>query len=306
MKDCALLATLPNLNNETQVKKVFEEPMIVGVRFNTGSPSPLPIVETLHLLTSLAKQHNKKLWIDIKGRQLRVVKWADPRYDVIQISHKVDLVYPATIHFRNGESNEITHVKNGNEIFVRPLPKKAVGAGQSVNILAKEIKIDGYLTTTDKLYLSACAKLHIHNFMASFLESYEDFREILSIVPNADTIVAKIESMKGMQFVSGLPVGQVPLVSLMAARDDLYIECGQDYKMFAHLRAIIERDPGAICASRILTSLDRGGKVDFADYADLILMYQMGYRRFMLCDNICNYAFDQAIAAWKEFLNAGD
>ena len=71
--------------------------------------------------------------------------------------------------------------------------------------------------------------------------------------------------------------------------------------MMAHLATIIKSDPGAICASRIFSSLERKSSVDFADYADLSLMASMGYRRFMLCDNICNYHFDKAIAAWRDF-----
>ena len=121
--------------------------------------------------------------------------------------------------------------------------------------------------------------------------------QILHILPNAQ-IVSKIESLKGMAFIS-----QYNVPNLMAARDDLYLQSGQNYSMLNHLKTIIERDSGAICASKIFLSLEKRETVDFADFADLELMYNMGYRKFMLCDNVCNYSFAKAIQAWEEFIN---
>ena len=136
-------------------------------------------------------------------------------------------------------------------------------------------------------------------FMIKFVESFEDLAEILKFLPNAQ-IVSKIESLKGMEFIS-----QYNVPNLMAARDDLYIESGQNFSMLKHLKTIIERDSGAICASKIFLSLERRGREtpDLADFSDLELMYNMGYRRFMLCDNICNFCLSQATKAWEEFIN---
>ena len=77
-QDCILIATLPSLNNMEKVQRVFENPHISEVRFNTGVQTAYSIEETLEMLKKLSIKHNKKLWIDIKGRQLRVAKWADP------------------------------------------------------------------------------------------------------------------------------------------------------------------------------------------------------------------------------------
>ena len=247
--------------------------------------------------SNLSIKYNKKLWIDIKGRQLRVTKWADPLYSCIEISHRVQVLYPAQIYFRNGDRVNITHIKDGNKLFVDPLPRQALGAGQSVNILAKDIEIDGYLTEKDKQYLRVCKKMDLNYIMASFVETFDDLAQILQILPNAQ-IVSKIESLKGMSFIT-----QYNVPNLMAARDDLYLQSGQNYSMLNHLKTIISRDSGAICASKIFLSLEKRETVDIADFADLKLMYDMGYRKFMLCDNICNYSFEKAIQAWEEFIN---
>ena len=207
----------------------------------------------------------------------------------------------AQIKFSTGDKVNLEHIKDGNKLYVDPLPMEAVGAGQSVNIIAKDIQIDGYLTEQDKEYLKFCRDLKITNIMASFVESYDDIVEIMKILPDAE-IVSKIESLKGIEYISkGYFDGYLP--NLMAARDDLYIQSGQNYSMLNHLKTIIERNKKAICASRIFTSLEKSPIVDLADYADLELMYNMGYRTFMLCDNICNYRFLEAIKAWEGFIN---
>lgn len=296
-KACTLIATLPSLNNMEKVERVFANTNISEVRFNTGAQTPYSISETLDILKELSIKYKKKLWIDLKGRQLRVIKWADPLFSCIELNHKIQLLYPAQVYFRNSDRVNITHVKDGNKIFVDPLPKYALGAGQSVNIIAKDIEIDGYLTKKDKQYLLVCRKKKLNNIMASFVENFEDLSQILRFLPNAK-IICKVESLKGLEFIS-----QYNISGLMAARDDLFIQTGQNYKMLNHLKLIISRDPKAICASRIFLSLEKKDTVDFADFADLELMYNMGYRKFMLCDNVCNYCFEKAILAWEDFIS---
>lgn len=299
--DCILIATLPSLNNSVKVEAIFKNECISEVRFNTGVQTPYSVEETLSILKNLSIKYNKKLWIDLKGRQLRVAKWADPLYSCIELNHKVEVKYPAQICFRNGDRVNITHIKEGNKVFVDPLPRQALGAGQSVNILASEVNIDGYLTPKDIEYLEGCKKTGIMDVMLSFVEKTEDVLQVYNNLPGAN-IVLKIESLKGIDYILGFKFGMKGL-SLMAARDDLYIETGQNYKMLKFLKHIISKDKNAICASKIFTSLEKRGNVDFADFADLELMYELGYRRFMLCDNVCNYSFDKAVNAWKEFVN---
>ena len=296
-QDCVLLATLPSLSNMKRVQNVFKAPHIAEVRFNTGAHSPYSVEDTLKMLMELAEKYKKVLWIDLKGRQLRVAKWADPVYSCIELNHKIKVSYPAKIYFRNGDGVNIAHIKDGNKLFVNPLPRETLGAGQSVNIIAKDLEIEGYLTEKDKQYLKVCKELGLNRIMASFVESFEDLSEILQILPNAQ-IVSKIESLKGMAFIE-----QYNVPNLMAARDDLFLQTGQNCDMLKHLRTIISRDSGAICASKIFLSLEKREPADLADYSDLELMYSMGYRKFMLCDNVCNYSFEAAIKAWENFIN---
>ena len=290
-----LIATLPNLANADKVRKVLACPQIAEARYNTGAASLMTPAETVALLKEIGAEYAKKIWLDIKGRQLRVTRWADPQYEAIELNHQISVTYPARVCFRNGEFSNITQVR-GNRILVDPLPREALGAGQSVNILANDLEIEGYLTDLDKQYLQAAEQQGMNYVMASFVEKQEDLSEIRSVAPEAE-IVSKIESLKGIALISSHQLG-----NLMAARDDLYIQTGQNKDMLEHLKTIIQSDRNAICASRIFSSLQRQSTVDFADYADLTLMQNIGYKRFMLCDNICNYHFDQAIAAWRSYV----
>lgn len=295
MKDCKLIATIPAMTDLKKVHKIIGNCYISGVRWNTGIVSPYTVDVTLDILKEITEQYKKELWIDIKGRQLRVEEWGNPLYSSIVLNHEISTNGLCQVKLR-GESYLDLVSSNGREIFVNPLPSHAVGKGQSVNILG-DVIIKGYLTEKDKEYLKYCSEKGILNIMASFVEEMSDIKDILNYDKNFN-IVCKIESKKGIQnlnFFKGL--------NLMAARDDMYIEL-RDYRdMNYGLYKIINQDKDAICASRIFNSLEHGSVISYSDFMDLEQMYTMGYRNFMLCDNVCNYCFDKAIQGWGLFLN---
>ena len=311
--DCSLIVTLPSISNHWRVVEVAENPMVSELRFNTATPSPVSPFETISRLKAIATEQRKKLWVDIKGRQLKVTRWGDTLYDSVEINHTIDVQVPALIRFRNDESRYVTAVE-GRELFIdRPL-RYTVGRGQSVNIVSPSLRIlDKYLTSKDIQYLNACRTHEIGNIMLSYFEEEEDLRCVEKFfAPTYDSksipfeAVFKIESYKGLDYISDNPIKTNE--TIMAARDDLFIELGEDFlSMLSALKLIIAKDSNAICASRIFSSLERSDpskKASFSDFEDLELMYSLGYRRFMLSDNISNYALDRAIEAWEEFVNA--
>ena len=295
-KDCRLIATLPNIHNKNEVIEMLSNPYISEVRLNSGVNDLLTEKEIVELLKSLEEKYHKKIWIDLKGRQLRITSWADPYYDAIELNHQIELEYPAKIYFRGSNEAEIVHTR-GNKIFLDKPPEKAVGKGQSVNIIAKSLAIKGYLTEKDKLLIEESKKVGLNSYMASFVESLDDLSEILSLNPKAD-IISKIESLKGIELIL-----QNNYLHLMAARDDLYIETGRNIRMLRYLKEIIKRDPSAICASKIFSSLNNSNSVSLSDYEDLELMHSYGYRNYMLGDDIRGPKLTKAIKAWKEFIN---
>lgn len=296
MKKCNLIATIPAMTDLIQVERIVSCPYIFGVRWNTGIVTPYSEEETLVILKKLTDKYRKKFWVDLKGRQLRVIEWGNPLYSAIKVNHDVEVKLPCKVLLR-GE-NPLDLVKaDKNTLFVNPLPKHAVGVGQSVNLLGEKVEIYGYLTEKDKIYLEFCKKLQIKDVMLSFVEGFQDIVEVKLL--NADcNLVCKIESKKGIDNLEDL-MG----LNFMAARDDLYIELGNPYYMEYALKKIIQSDSEAICASRIFTSLEHSSNISYSDYEDLENMYHLGYTNFMLCDNVSNFVFDKAIKGWEIFLN---
>ena len=133
--------------------------------------------------------------------------------------------------------------------------------------------------------------------MASFLESFDDLVEILSLNTNA-TIVAKIESLKGLRFALSNNIAIQP----MAARDDLWLECKDDINVLKALQEIIKKYPSTICASRLFSSLNKESEISLPDMEDLELMYLYGYKTFMLQDEIQGPKLEKALKGWRSFL----
>lgn len=296
MKNLTLIATLPNINDRKKVNDIMSNPNITSARFNTGVNTLMSTYDTVQTLNDISKYYGKDIWLDIKGRQLRITKWADPAYDAIELNHNISIIYPAKIYFRNSSVCNIIRTR-GNKILVDEPPRQAVGCGQSVNIIAKDLEIEGYLTSQDIEYLEVARKFGLNKVMASYIEKEEDLLSILSLNSNA-TIVSKIESLKGLKFIA-----ENNIKNLMAAREDLFIEIGQSIEILKLLKTIIQRDEKAICASRIFSSLEHSPEISLADYSDIALMESIGYKSFMLCDNISNYQFVKAIKAWEKYKN---
>jgi pyruvate kinase len=197
-----IIATLPSLHRKALVERIINHPLIGGVRYNVGTRSSYSPKETLETIYARTEKAGKKFWVDLKGRQLRIVRWADPTYGDIVLNHDIEVDLPARIFFRGNEWSTIVDVQ-GNRVFVDPDPQSAVGAGQAVNVIGDNLKILGYLTEQDERYLEAAKKLGIEDIMLSFVEESGDISEVLIIHPLAQCIL-KIESLPGLNFVKKL------------------------------------------------------------------------------------------------------
>lgn len=280
-----LIATLPPLLKHN--KEIANNVMVGGLRINTAMPIIKSEKETLREMLDLAGVH--PLWVDLKCRQLRITCFGDPTYELVEISHKIKVNLPCEVLFKDCKGT-IVDIIDGNKLVLAMRPNYIVGKGQPINILDGSLEIEGFLTESDKRWIEAGKELNFHNYMLSFVEKASDIEEVRSLDPKSQ-LVLKIESQKGIEFVlkdwnnnlinkSGL--------TLMAARDDLYINMGQHKAlMIRSLEEIIKADPNAIAASRILTSLEKGSEPDMHDFCDLQMLHQMGYAQFMLSDGLC-------------------
>ncbi len=302
------------------IREIAAHPAISGLRFNTVMPVKGELTDILQ--TVKTRTTPRDLWVDLKCRQLRVSygfffsepespktytvqgetlildpsrpkaqgvvrtpPWAD-----ITIDRKITLDFskgPVKCWFHDGTlSAHVVEIIDGNRLIMLDGPQKIVGGGESINITDPSLEVEGYFTDLDLRYIKAAGETGIHHYMVSFVEENSDLESLLEKDPHA-VIVAKIESLKGLQWVAKHYSRYRGKVRLMAARGDLYTEVGRPDHIVGALKEIISADPGAIAASRILGSLKANPRPACADIMDLACLMQMGYRSFMLGDDIC-------------------
>lgn len=261
------------------LEELGRHPAVAGFRLNTVMPIRGSEEEILQKLSSFGKE----LWVDLKGRQLRVVGGAVPPYSAVPLSHAIEVPCPTDAWFSDGRERARVVAVEGNRLILEDGPRRFVGPGESVNIPHPRLKIIGTLTESDRRYLAAMKGLGLNRVMLSFVEGATDVEEVEALLPGAE-IIQKIESVRGLDYVrrEGPAKGR-----LMAARGDLFVEVPQPHRVLTALRWIIEADPGAIVASRLFPSLARGPVPDAADISDAAFLFSLGYRSFMLGDEVC-------------------
>lgn len=271
--------------------EVARHPLVAGLRLNTVMPikgAPEAVLERLSAL-------GQPLWVDLKGRQLRVVGAAIPPFTEVRVSHPVRVDVPADAFFDDGREHARLVAVDGDRLILEDGPRRLVGPGESVNIVHPSLEVLGTLTDTDRAYLAAMRALGLRNVMLSFAERPEDAAEVEEALPGAD-IVLKIESLRGLDFARRLARSPDHHARLMAARGDLYVEVLRPHRVLGALREILAADPGAIVASRLFPSLARGPVPDAPDLGDAAFLMLLGYRTFMLGDEVC-LARDAVMAA---------
>ena len=297
---CTFWATLPSLDCVDKVVSVFSNPRITRVRFDTATISMYTPEEAVCILNDYAHKLNKILWVEVKGRQLRVVKWTDAFNNSIEINRKIQVKLPAQVVLPGGEKVNIIMVENGSVLYVDPIPNGVLKTGQTVQILARKLDVlDGYLTEEDKHYLDVCNNAGIKNIIASCVENQSDVDEILSYVPDAQ-ILPRIESKNGIKLVKFRQL--INSVGIMVDRENLYLQLMQSYEILDFLRLLISKEVNAVCAFKLFDSLLDYEKPSMADYSDMELMYSMGYRNFMLSEEICTRAFDNVMITLNKFI----
>jgi pyruvate kinase len=130
------------------------------------------------------------------------------------------------------------------------------------------------------------------------VEESRDVDQLLELVGKDAEVWLKIETERGLQYVAEKFQKRDNLV-LVAARGDLYVEIARPHDIMAALKLIVGKDPMACAASRIFLSVvpnplrDADKNVrpaevpSCADFLELAWLRDIGYRRMMLCDELC-------------------
>lgn len=259
--------------------EVATHPLVCGLRLNTVMPvrdGPAEAIERLQAF-------GQPLWIDLKGRQLRVVGAAIPPYTEVRLSHPIRVNTPVDAFFSDGSECVRIVAVDGDRLILEDGPRRLIGPGESVNIVHPSLKIEGTLTETDRAYLAAMRDLGLNRVMLSYVENASDVDEVRHLLPGVEMML-KIETQRGLDYARKY---RASLGRLMAARGDLYVEVLQPHRVVSALRDVIAADPDAVVASRIFDSLAWHPVPDSADIGDVAYLLSLGYRTFMLGDGVC-------------------
>lgn len=259
-----------------------------GIRLNSAMMSNPELEKEIQTINSL--DIKVPLFFDVKGRQLRITEvHFNPKYLDITLNHPVSVETPTVVLFKAGEDRALLDrvAEDGRRLIFDGGPEFIVKPGESLYIKHPSLKINGSLFTEQEIKKIEKVKVAgFKRYFLSYVESQRDIDEFLEIVGNDVELKLKIESVKGLEFVSGTFKKQEN-ISLVAARGDLYVEINRPHHIIDALKLIIEKDPEACAASRLLLSVVESPVPSCADLIELAWLYDIGYRSMLLCDEIC-------------------
>lgn len=303
--DLDLLVTLsPSMPHFPRFAK---DGRLAGVRINSAMMYADELDGELAIAKSIVDP--VPLYFDVKGRQLRIKEvHACPTHLEITLNHRISVDLPTVILFKAGEDSALlTEIKNdGRRLVFSPGPKYTVKEGESICIRHPSFKIldktfPDYEIERIKKVVGANA---FKRWVLSYVESQRDVDEFREYIGD-DELVLKIENQRGLAFVANDYKPQKN-ATLMAARGDLYIEVPRPHDILNAMRLIIAKDPKAMVGSRILLSCTTKEVPDAVDFSELAWLYDIGYRRMLLCDDLCieEHRLARAINAFEGFRNS--
>lgn len=268
-------------------KRFAMDNRLAGIRLNSAMTHLYDL--DAEIKTAMSLDNPVPLWFDLKGRQLRVTE-ADIKSDHLEIvlNHPIECPTPFPVLFKAGEDDaHCLEVKDhGYRLVFDGGPRYLVHPGESIHIRHPQLVVNGPTFTDAEIKrIQQVAKGGFNHFFLSYVESQRDvdaFREYVGQVP----IILKIENKVGLDYVAN-KWKKRDNEWLMAARGDLFVEVDKPHDIMKAMKLIIERDPEGYAGSRMLLSMVKKPVPDMADLGDLAWMYEIGYRRLMLCDELC-------------------
>lgn len=284
MNELELLITL--WPSEDFFKGFAFDKRISAIRLNSAKIDLNKLSKELEIIESL--DGHIPLYFDIKGRQLRI-KEVIPNSENLEIilNHPIEVKTPTPVIFKAGaDSALLREVKDGNHLIFYGGPRFIVEEGDSLHIRDGTLKVKGPTFLPYEIEkIEMTRKFGFQRYFLSYVENQRDIDEFKEYVGDSH-VIAKIENRKGLEFIAKEFKPQ-KMVNLMAARGDLYVEVTRPHQIMDAVKSIINKDKNAYLGSRILLSLVNESVPSVADFSDLAWHYDLGYKRFMLCDELC-------------------
>jgi pyruvate kinase len=284
MKNLEYLATLwPTFPH---FEKFAKDKRLSAIRLNSAMVKGY---ELSHELKPLKEIKNRiPLYFDIKGRQLRVTHVENNKDHLeLELNHPIKVQTPVPVLFKAGADHALLKkVKDGRNLIFESGPEYMVYEGESLHIRHPSLEVNGPTFLKYEIRKIEKAKqAGLDRFFLSYVECQKDIDEFREYVGDCE-IIAKIENKKGLEYVAN-EFKKQPNLSLMAARGDLYVEIDRPHEIMDALKLIIDKDSDAGVGSRLLLSIINSPVPSCADLIDLAWLYDIGYRKIMLCDEIC-------------------
>lgn len=286
MNDLKLLVTLwPSMPHFVDF---LNDDRLAGIRLNSAMMSLPELDEQLEIIDDEMDPGTVPLYYDIKGRQLRVEEIIPSKTHLeLILNHPISVATPTPVLFKAGADHALLEDVHGKHLVFRGGPQYSVRAGESIHIRHPSLVIHGPLfTDLEKEKIAKVRAAGLDKWFLSYVEKQTDVDEFRELVGQSAELMLKIESKQGMRFVAQ-EFRKQDNVSLIAARGDLYVELDQPHEILAATKLIVETDPEACVASRLLLSTVRSSVPSCSDFSELAWLYDIGYRKVMLCDELC-------------------
>lgn len=277
----------------THFNRFAHDDRVGGIRFNTAMISLEELDKEIEALKK--SKSETPVYYDVKARQMRItgVETHDGNLHLI-LNHPIEVKTPCEVLFKAGADIALLdHLEEeGYRLVFNGGPKYRLVNGESLHIRAQSFRNkrgdnnDGVITVMEKAKVERAKVAGIKKFFLSYVEKQSDIDELQELVGKDAEIWLKIESIPGMRFVHNNFKKADNLV-LVAARGDLFVELDRPHHMIEALRLIVQKDPEACVGSRLLLSVINDPVPSCADLLEIAWLHDVGYKRMMLCDEIC-------------------
>lgn len=298
-------------------RSFVDDGRVQGVRLNPAMINLPQLDEELGILKRVGGASTRPrilndICFDVKSRQLRVEEvLPNPRYLDLRLNHSIRVKTPVEILLKAGaDHGRVGEVSEGGRRLTFDLnPHYSVRAGESIHIRDPHEVIlphrQSIFTDLEVSKIEKCKKFGFRRWFLSYVECQDDVDAMRELVGPDAELLLKIESQAGLRYVRHdfKPDAKTRLV---AAFGDLYVEVEKPHDILAAAKLIISKDPRAIAGSRMMLSVVQGPVPSFADWTQLSWLYEIGYRNFMLCDEICldGELLDVAVNAFEAWRQA--
>lgn len=270
-------------------KRFAHDPRVSGIRLNSAMMSNPELDKELELVKAMHGKSNP-LFFDVKGRQLRVTEVIpNKHYLDLRLNHPIECKEDVIVLFKAGEDYcVLDHLEeNGQRLIFKGGPHWSVKAGESLHIRDASLKVHGdQFTPQEMIKIEKVKAAGFTKYFLSYVECQKDVDEFRELVGKDAEVWLKIENIPGMKYAVNDFKKKDNLV-LVAARGDLFVELEKPHHMLSALKALIAADPQACVGSRILLSCIASPVPSCADLCEIAWLHDIGYRRMMLCDELC-------------------